>query len=435
MKNTSLFVCATLALGSLFTTSAFAQTFDSGAAVTPICPKLTLDLKRGDSDATHAGQVTELQTFLADYYDLSPAEYVTGFFGRMTEQNVRRFQGAQSLPSVGRVGPLTRAAIARVCSQTVAYTPPTQSSPVYVPPTNTYTPPAYVAPTTVATCPLTLAAPSCASSASPTPTYNSIGCITGWSCPSTLTTQAPNTSASCSFNGTTIAHGASVAAYASASVVSPASCQMQTRMCANGALSGSYDAATCTVQPVVPPPPLSGSMVGACSYRGEMKPEGANIHIRNTYQNTAQHAVCDNGTWHATNPGGFSYSDFVPVCGLDYRQFLSGISRTDFGCDSTTIWTAARIGPRHGSHPLTVTAQFRLTDVTTYGYTQTCRAYTLNWGDGTSESAPERSCGNDDTIATKTHTYTAPGNYTATTMIQGSGFFTPNPLTVSIRVD
>src|SRR5258708_1786121 len=83
------------------------------------CPHLTGDLERGMSDSTTGGQVTELQTFLTDYYDLNPGDYVTGYFGRLTENNVKRFQREQSLPAYGYVGPRTRAAIARVCGGTV----------------------------------------------------------------------------------------------------------------------------------------------------------------------------------------------------------------------------------------------------------------------------------------------------------------------------
>ena len=87
------------------------------------CPHLTQNLKRGDSDATKNGEVTELQKFLfqhnqfqADLYDT----YVSGYFGRLTQQNVIRFQMEQGIiPASGFVGPITRAAIARVCgSQT-----------------------------------------------------------------------------------------------------------------------------------------------------------------------------------------------------------------------------------------------------------------------------------------------------------------------------
>lgn len=67
------------------------------------------------TDATTSGQVTELQKFLVDYYDLDPTLYISGYFGRLTQSNVVRFQQEQNLPAFGYVGPLTRAAITRVC--------------------------------------------------------------------------------------------------------------------------------------------------------------------------------------------------------------------------------------------------------------------------------------------------------------------------------
>lgn len=79
------------------------------------CPNLYSDLQRGDRDSNTGGQVTELQKFLTDYYDLNYEDYVTGYFGRLTQQNVIRFQTEQGLPAFGYAGPRTRAAIARVC--------------------------------------------------------------------------------------------------------------------------------------------------------------------------------------------------------------------------------------------------------------------------------------------------------------------------------
>ncbi len=52
--------------------------------------------------------------------------------------------------------------------------------------------------------------------------------------------------------GTTVLHNASVTAFQSSSVVSPATCVSQTRTCTNGTLSGSYTNQSCSV--VLPPP-------------------------------------------------------------------------------------------------------------------------------------------------------------------------------------
>ncbi len=77
------------------------------------CPTLSYNLYRGLSDYYTQGQVTQLQQFLASRY---AGQGVTGYFGAQTQANVARFQREQGVyPVTGGVGPLTRAAIARVC--------------------------------------------------------------------------------------------------------------------------------------------------------------------------------------------------------------------------------------------------------------------------------------------------------------------------------
>ncbi len=117
--------------------------------VRPQCPQLTetIWLRSCDENHTHSGcqrytrgnQVSRLQTFLADYYDLDPEQYTTGYFGRLTRENVRRFQcdtmnvcsGSESTTGWGRVGPTTRLAILTQCTADIvddddtAYTQPT----------------------------------------------------------------------------------------------------------------------------------------------------------------------------------------------------------------------------------------------------------------------------------------------------------------------
>ncbi|MBX4200391.1 IPT/TIG domain-containing protein [Candidatus Parcubacteria bacterium] len=80
----------------------------------PFCPTLTQDLYVGVRDSSPGGQVTQLQTFLNNKY----GQPVTGYFGTVTRYNVVRFQAEVGLPQVGRVGPLTRASIAKVCGGT-----------------------------------------------------------------------------------------------------------------------------------------------------------------------------------------------------------------------------------------------------------------------------------------------------------------------------
>ncbi len=94
------------------------------AAAGTYCPTLSITMQRGARDVSTNNQVSELQKFLADYYNFDPNELVSGYFGRITQGYVIQFQKEQGLPSVGIAGQLTRGKIATVCSQT----PTTQSS-------------------------------------------------------------------------------------------------------------------------------------------------------------------------------------------------------------------------------------------------------------------------------------------------------------------
>lgn len=56
---------------------------------------------------TQNGDVTTLQSAFAANSSIYPQGLVTGYFGQLTSAAVSRFQAAQGLPVVGRVGPLT----------------------------------------------------------------------------------------------------------------------------------------------------------------------------------------------------------------------------------------------------------------------------------------------------------------------------------------
>lgn len=81
------------------------------------CPNLTQTLRRSMRDASTnpPGQVSELQTFLVDYFELDEEEIVSGFFGRLTQKYLTDFQQKTGLPAYGIAGTLTRAKIAEVC--------------------------------------------------------------------------------------------------------------------------------------------------------------------------------------------------------------------------------------------------------------------------------------------------------------------------------
>ncbi len=92
------------------------------------CPKLTTTLQRGSRDATTGGQVTELQLFLADYFNLNEEDVVSGFFGRLTQKYLADFQKEKGLPSFGIAGSLTRAKISEVCGAGQSAAPATSNA-------------------------------------------------------------------------------------------------------------------------------------------------------------------------------------------------------------------------------------------------------------------------------------------------------------------
>ncbi|MEI6552933.1 MAG: peptidoglycan-binding protein [bacterium] len=68
---------------------------------------LTRQLQVGSTGS----DVSELQTFLAQDPTIYPQGLVTGYFGSLTKAAVSRFQSQNGISMVGRVGPITLAAI------------------------------------------------------------------------------------------------------------------------------------------------------------------------------------------------------------------------------------------------------------------------------------------------------------------------------------
>ncbi len=97
-------------------------------AATNYCPKLSLAMQRGARDAKFGGQVSELQKFLSAYYSIASADIVTGYFGPTTQRYLQQFQREQGLVSAGYAGPLTRAAVAKLCIAKQVKTNTTQTN-------------------------------------------------------------------------------------------------------------------------------------------------------------------------------------------------------------------------------------------------------------------------------------------------------------------
>lgn len=143
-----------------------------------MCPTLSEDMWYKSCDegldeelclrTVSGDQVSQLQNFLTDHYQPT-TNIIIGYFGRRTESFVRRFQAEHGLPQTGRVGPLTRAAVQRVCGNTSGDTGSgstgNSGSTGVVP-----------------ICPAFYPVPPTCSDGSPVATYTS-GCHTGWRCP------------------------------------------------------------------------------------------------------------------------------------------------------------------------------------------------------------------------------------------------------------
>jgi peptidoglycan hydrolase-like protein with peptidoglycan-binding domain len=96
MKNKTIAVFMTLVLG-VFMLPAFTHAADA----------LYRQLELGVSGA----DVTALQTFLASDSTLYPQGIISGYFGSLTKSAVMRFQTRNGISPVGRVGPITLAAL------------------------------------------------------------------------------------------------------------------------------------------------------------------------------------------------------------------------------------------------------------------------------------------------------------------------------------
>jgi peptidoglycan hydrolase-like protein with peptidoglycan-binding domain len=102
-NNTSSRISRILVLSILGVVSLFMFSL----AYTASAATLTRELQFGMS-----GQdVSDLQTFLASDNTIYPEGLVTGYFGSLTKSAVMNFQARNGISTVGRVGPITLAAI------------------------------------------------------------------------------------------------------------------------------------------------------------------------------------------------------------------------------------------------------------------------------------------------------------------------------------
>src|SRR3989338_2064368 len=97
---------ALITAAALFFPLAASALTDAGS-----CPNIAYALSRG----SRGTDVVQLQQFLIAQGSLQSG-LATGYFGAMTEASVKSWQSQNGVDAVGIVGPKTRAAIARRCS-------------------------------------------------------------------------------------------------------------------------------------------------------------------------------------------------------------------------------------------------------------------------------------------------------------------------------
>lgn len=94
-------------------------TLQVARATYTFCPELTYTLRFGSRDTLTNGQVSRLQQFLAADETIYPEGLVTGYFGRLTEVAVKRWQEKFGVyyerQITGIVGSLTRAKMQELC--------------------------------------------------------------------------------------------------------------------------------------------------------------------------------------------------------------------------------------------------------------------------------------------------------------------------------
>lgn len=168
-----------------------------------------------------------------------------------------------------------------------------------------------------------------------------------WSAWVDTTNTCAATGTTCTFGGATVANGASVTAYLTASVPAGQSCTSQQRTCTNGALSGSYVYAACspaapTCTPDAPqtrtlqcPSGQSGSWVQT---RTSSCPAGASSPVWSTWADTTNTCAASSCTFGAvTVPNGASVVAYQAAtapagqrCARETRACVNGVLSGSF---------------------------------------------------------------------------------------------------------
>ncbi len=111
---------------------------------------------------------------------------------------------------------------------------------------------------------------------------------------------------SCTFNGQTVAHGASVIAHQSATVPFGQTCVSQSRACTNGVLSGTYTNSSCSVTPALAPTGTNVSLGTWVGVGAQVTQSGTTATLTESTTN-AQHFIHSYITVPAASTWKFSF--------------------------------------------------------------------------------------------------------------------------------
>jgi hypothetical protein len=150
--------------------------------------------------------------------------------------------------------------------------------------------------------------------------------------------------ATCSFNGQTIQSGSSVTAYSSATVPFGSQCSSvaQTRTCTNGTLSGTSTFASCIVNP-----PAN------CTFNGQTVASGSTVQGYPT-ATVPYGQTCQSQTITCTN-GNLNPANDVAACTVQPGASCSFNGQTMASGSTVTGYTSASVAPGQVCSPVTVT--------------------------------------------------------------------------------
>lgn len=143
---------------------------------------------------------------------------------------------------------------------------------------------------------------------------------------------ATDQAASCLFDGRTIAHGESVAAFATSSVAYGSTCTQESRTCNNGVLSGNYSFSSCTTGQ-----PQNCSFNGVTVNHNESIIAFAAEHVAYGQSCASESRSCVNGALSGSMTASSCVVDAAPPaksCTLNGKEIADGSSVTVFTSSS-----------------------------------------------------------------------------------------------------